>query len=249
MKRSLILSGSTSLVLLVLVGYFLTEFQKIDPRFLPSFHQTIITLYTEALKLKFWQAVSASTYRVSVGFLCSFIVAYPLVILAMINTFLKEVIFNQVEFFRYLPVPAFIPLVILWFGVNDFGKVIVIFLGTFIQMIPMFYDSSMILKRKYDAFTHALKWKPWKYIIKIIIPGTAPYIWDNARLCFGWAWTYLIMAELLGGENSIGHAIVLSQRYLKTDVTFSYILTIGIIGICTDRLMFFLKKILFRWHT
>jgi NitT/TauT family transport system permease protein len=190
----------------------------------------------------FWLDILYSFKRVLIGFGLSFIVAYPLMLVSLLNKNVKKVVFNLVEFFRYLPIPVFIPLTILWFGIGDFGKIFIIFLGTFAQMIPMFYDSANLLNNKFPAFTAALKWKKTDHIKKIIIPGSAPLIMDNARLCFGWAWTYLIIAELLGAENGMGYAIIRAQRYLATDKIFAYIITIGLIGVLIDRSIYFFKN-------
>ena len=249
MKISSFLLLLASIFIIILAWYLLTDVWGVRSIFLPSPQATFTKWLSLLTTGTFWLDVKASTYRVLMGFLFSFAVAYPLVIGSLINRNIKEVVFYQVEFFRYLPIPVFIPLTVLWFGVDDAGKLMVVFLGTFAQMIPMFYDSSMLLNRRYDAFIHALKWSRWKYIKNVIIPGAAPHVLDNARLCFGWAWTYLIIAELMGADHGIGYAIIRAQRTLNTDTIFAYILTIGIIGICTDRLMFYLKKQLFQWHT
>jgi len=196
----------------------------------------------------YWLDILYSSKRVFLGFALSFLVAYPLTLLTLLNDNIKRIVFYIVEFFRYLPIPVFIPLTILWFGVGDSGKIFVIFLGTFAQMIPMFYDSAMLLSEKFNSFSAALKWSNFDYLKHIIIPGSLPLIIDNSRLCFGWAWTYLIIAELLGANNGMGYAIIRAQRYLATDTIFAYIITIGIMGVLIDRLIKFLKIKTFRWQ-
>lgn len=237
----------TSILLVLGVWFFATTVAGVKPIFIPSIGATFSKLLTMLGTAEYWLDVQASFNRVFLGFLLSFLVAYPLVIASLLNENVKQVTFYIVEFFRYLPIPVFIPLTILWFGVDDAGKVMIIFLGTFSQMIPMFYDSTLLMENKFDAFIHGLKWTRWKYIRRIVIPGSAPYVLDNARLCFGWAWTYLVIAELLGAENGMGYAIIRAQRYLATDKIFAYIITIGVIGIIIDKGMAFARKKLFSW--
>lgn len=199
---------------------------------------------------EFWLDVYSSFVRVFLGFLLSFIISYPLAIVSLIHKPTREVIFYIVEFFRYLPIPVFIPLTILWFGVDDLSKVMIVFLGTFAQMIPMYYDSARLMDdEKFNSFIHALKWKRWKYVKKVVIPGSAPHILDDSRLCFGWAWTYLIIAELLGAENGMGYAIIRAQRYLATDKIFVYIIAIGVLGVIMDRSLVIIRQRAFKWST
>ncbi len=224
-----------------------TEFIGIQKIFLPSVQDTFKKLTQLSQTTGFWLDVGYSFLRVLLGFLLSITISYPLMVLSLYNKRIKEVVFYMVEFFRYLPIPVFIPLTILWFGVGDYGKIMIVFLGTFAQMIPMYYDSAIAMDSKFDAFTFGLKWSRFKYITKIIIPGSLPNIIDDSRLCFGWAWTYLIIAELLGAENGIGYAIIRAQRYLASDTIFAYIIVIGIIGVITDRLLVFIKNKTFKW--
>lgn len=245
--RSLLLLLATVLGILG-VWMLLSHGFEINAAFLPSPKATMMALVTKVKTAHFWLDVWTSWLRVLIGFALSFAVAYPATMAAMMSRSAKDVVFYIVEFFRYLPVPVFIPLTIFWFGVDDLSKVMIVFLGTFAQMIPMFYDSASLMDQKFDAFIHGLKWSRWRYVLRVVLPGSMPLVFDNARLCLGWAWTYLIIAELLGAENGLGFAIIRAQRYLATDEIFAYIITIGLLGILMDRLMRFLKKQLFQWQ-
>lgn len=226
---------------------FLTDVVGIKKIFLPRINDTFVFLIREFENPSFWLDLGASWFRVSVAFIISLVLAYSLVFLSLLKLSIKDSLFIIVEFFRYLPIPVFVPLTILWFGASDMGKIIIIFLGTFTQMIPMFYDSTMLVNNQYGAAKAALKWSKWMIIKKIILKGSAPYIFDNARLTLGWAWTYLVIAEMLGANHGIGYAIIRAQRYLATDKIFAYIIVIGLMGILTDRLMRLLRNKLYPW--
>ena len=233
---------------LCMCGWFgLSYVAKVNPVFIPPPHKTLKTLLILFTEFQFWKDMIASWYRVIAAFVLSVAVAYPLVIIALLNENFKRSIFLIIEFFRYLPVPVFIPLAILWFGVDNAGKIVIVFLGTFAQMVPLYYDSAMLLQHSYTAFPASLKWSRKKHLQKVIVPGSLPYIWDNSRICFGWAWTYVIIAELVGAQNGLGYAIIRAQRYLATDRIFAYIIVIGLIGVLSDRLMSYSKKRLFKW--
>ncbi|MEN3368479.1 MAG: NitT/TauT family transport system permease protein [Verrucomicrobiota bacterium] len=215
--------------------------------FLPGPVETYTVLTRLLFHEEFWLDVGASWLRVSVAFLLSLAVSYPLVLAALSSDQLRRSLFVIVEFFRYLPVPIFVPLTILWFGVADTGKVVVIFLGTFCQMIPMFYDSALIARRSYGAAAFSLKWRQWDEIRNIAIPGSAPQVFDSSRICLGWAWTYLVVAELLGAPHGIGYAIIRAQRYLATDRIFAYVIVIGLMGVLTDRVLRYVRGWVFAW--
>ena len=237
-----------SISIVLAIWFVMSYVFKVKTIYVPTPGATFSRLIDLAQTKMFWLDILYSFKRVFIGFGLSLIVAYPLMLVSLLNKNVKQVVFNLVEFFRYLPIPVFIPLTILWFGIGDIGKIFIIFLGTFAQMVPMFYDSANLLNNKFPAFAAALKWEKKDHIKKIIIPGSAPLIMDNARLCFGWAWTYLIIAELLGAENGMGYAIIRAQRYLATDKIFAYIITIGLIGVLIDRTIYYFKNKLFKWQ-
>lgn len=237
-------------LLLILLGiwYFFTNVIGVREIFLPSPDKTLSAFMGLVKQNEFWIDLGSSWYRVILGFVISFLIAYPICLLALMNTTFRDNIFYIVEFFRYLPVPVFIPITILWFGIDDMSKIVIIILGTFAQMIPMFYDSARAVEKKYSSFNFALKWSKCDYIDNVIIKGSAPAILDNSRICLGWAWTYLIVAEIVGAEHGIGYAMIRAQRYLATDRIFAYIIVIGLIGILTDRSLVYLRKRVFAWH-
>lgn len=216
--------------------------------FIPNIFKTYSTFFNLFKSNQFWFDLSASIYRVFAGFVLSLLVAYPITMATIINERSKTSILYLIEFFRYLPIPVFIPLTILWFGVGDNGKIFIIFLGTFAQMIPLFFDSAIGYKTGFSSMQASLRWDSKRILSKVIIPGSAPAIWDNSRVCLGWAWTYLVIAELLGAENGLGYSIIRSQRYLATDRIFAYIIVIGLIGVLSDRAMVYFRKRLFKWY-
>jgi NitT/TauT family transport system permease protein len=246
-KRKRLLIGA-AVIALIHFAWLVVHATGTRALFVPSIVDTYSALFALMLQRGFWLDLGFSTFRVIAGFLLSFLVAYPLVLASMLSTSIREGIFFAVEFFRYLPVPVFVPLTILWFGVGDSGKIAIVWMGTFAQMIPMFYDSAAVYLKKHESMRAALRWSPKDLLIKVVIPGSAPGVWDGMRICLGWAWTYLIVAELMGAENGLGYAVIRAQRYLATDRLFAYIIVIGLVGIASDRLMKAAKSALFKWE-
>lgn len=151
-------------------------------------------------------------------------------------------------FTRYLPVASIVPLCILWFGVGDVQKIAVITIGVVFQLVLLLsYDSSSVPKELIESgATFGLK--RHQILRRIVVPYAMPAIWDHLRISAGWAWSYLVLAELVAGNKGVGYFIVQSQRYLETEKVFAGIIFIGILGVLTDLLFRLSAKRLFRWQ-
>lgn len=188
-----------------------------------------------------------SIFRIFMGFIIAVIIGVPLGILT--GTFKSCEAFIQpvVEFVRYMPVPAFIPLIMVWVGIGESAKITVIFIGTLFQLIPMVADN---IKSVHDDLVNAgytLGASKRQVILKILIPGMMPKLMDTLRMMMGWAWTYLVVAEIVAANSGLGYSILKAQRFLKTDVIFMGIFAIGILGLITDRTFALINKKLFKW--
>jgi NitT/TauT family transport system permease protein len=82
---------------------------------------------------------------------------------------------------------------------------------------------------------------------RVVLPASAPAIWDTLRITLGWAWTWLVIAELVAASDGLGHRIIVAQRYFQTDTIFVGILVIGLLGLVMDQVMKFTGKRIFRW--
>jgi NitT/TauT family transport system permease protein len=151
-----------------------------------------------------------------------------------------------VSFARYLPASAFIPLLILWAGIGEMQKLLVIFIGSVFQLILMVAVS----RRQHAAISsrhrlHAGRHDPaWS---RVLIPIRRAEIAEILRLVLGWAWTYVIVAELIGSSSGIGHMIIDSQALLATGQIIFGIIVIGIIGLISDFAVQGAQPALFPW--
>jgi NitT/TauT family transport system permease protein len=152
-----------------------------------------------------------------------------------------------IEFLRYLPVPAFVPLIMVWVGIGEEAKIAVIFIGTLFQLIPMVADDIRSVPEDYINAAYTLGAKRFTVLRKVIIPAMMPRLMDTLRMMMGWAWTYLVVAELVAANSGLGYSILKAQRYLKTPTIFSGILIIGLLGLIIDRSFGFISKKLFAW--
>jgi NitT/TauT family transport system permease protein len=152
-----------------------------------------------------------------------------------------------ISFSRYLPASAFIPLLILWAGTGEAQKLAVIFVGSFFQIVLMVAVSVGNTRRDLVEAAYTLGASDRAIVTRVLLPAAAPEIAEISRLVLGWAWTYVIVAELIGASSGIGHMIMDSQALLNTGQIIFGIVVIGVIGLSSDFLFKALNRRLFSW--
>lgn len=194
-----------------------------------------------------WDDTRTSFVRITIGFLVSTAMALPIGILIGSYRAAEAAIEPSVDFIRYMPAVAFVPLSIVWVGVDETQKWLIIWIGTFFQQVLLVMDNVKRVPREYVDIGHTLGMKDHTVLRRVVLPASAPAIWDTLRITLGWAWTWLVVAELVAAADGLGHRIVVAQRYFQTDTIFVGILVIGLLGLIMDQVMKFTGKRLFRW--
>ncbi|PTX95140.1 ABC transporter permease [Spartobacteria bacterium LR76] len=189
-----------------------------------------------------------SFFRVTAAFALAALTAIPLGV--MIGSYRMGEAFIQpvTEFIRYIPVPALIPLLIVIFGIEETSKIMLIYLGTFFQLMLMVSDE--IRRVPYDLVqaVYTMGGTRREAVTEVLLPASWPGIVDALRLCNGWAWSWLIVAELVAANEGMGFRIVKYQRFLQTDKIFFYLVALGVIGLLLDLAFRLFSKIAFRWN-
>lgn len=195
----------------------------------------------------FAKDIGMTVWRVVGGFVLAALLALPLGV-AMGAYKPVEAFFEPfVSFARYLPASAFIPLLMLWAGIGEAQKLAVIFIGSFFQLVLMIAVAVGTTRRDLVEAAYTLGAGDAGIVRRVLIPSSAPQIAETLRLVLGWAWTYVIVAELIGASEGIGHMITDSQALLATDQIIFGILTIGVIGLVSDLAFKRLNRAMFGW--
>ncbi len=246
-KRKYTLMAVISFLVILSAWYIASASGAISEIFLPK-PQNVINYYIKAFNDgSLWENSKISIYRITLGFLYAVILGVPVGILTGTFKKFEAVIRPLCEFIRYMPVPAFLPLIMVWIGIGENAKVTVIFIGTFFQLVLMVADDAMSVPDDLINAGYTLGTKTRMAIFKIIIPAMMPRLMDTLRMMIGWAWTYLVSAELVAANTGLGYTILKSQRFLKTDAIFAGIILIGLLGLITDRIFALINKKLFHW--
>jgi len=191
--------------------------------------------------------IAITIWRVVGGFVLAAVVAVPLGILMGAYKPIEAFFEPFVSFSRYLPASAFIPLLILWAGIGELQKLLVIFIGSFFQVVLMVAIAVGSVRRDLVEAALTLGARDRGILLRVLIPASAPEIAEILRLVLGWAWTYVIVAELIGSSAGIGHMIIDSQALLATGQIIFGIIVIGIIGLISDFLFKAANRRLFPW--
>ncbi len=219
----------------------------IDPLFLPSPGRVFQAGCDLFLELSFTKDIANSVYRVMVGFIVAAMIGVPLGLIMGTFKVAEAITEPMVGFIRYMPASAFIPLFILWLGIGDVEKVAIIFVGSFFQLVLMVSVVAKNVHKDMLETAYTLGAKRFQVIRKVLLPASLPGIVDTLRIIVGWAWTYIIVAELVASASGIGYMIISSQRMLRTGNIIFGILTIGILGLITDYFFKWLYNRLFPW--
>ncbi len=219
----------------------------VSPLFLPTPGAIATRAANMAASGTLWSDAGVSFYRITVGFLISSAIAVPLGILMGTYKLAEAAVEPTVDLIRYMPAVAFLPLTILWVGIGDGQKFLIIFIGTFFQQVLLVMDNVKSVPREFVNVGYTLGLKDGAILRKVILPASAPAIFDTLRVTLGWAWTYLVVAELVAASRGLGYRIMEAQRYFQTDTIILYILVIGALGLITDFAFKIARGRLFAW--
>jgi NitT/TauT family transport system permease protein len=196
----------------------------------------------------FLSDIGMTVWRVLGGFIMASIVAIPLGIAMGAYKPIEALLEPFVSFARYLPASAFVPLLILWSGIGETQKLLVIFIGAVFQLILMIAVIVSNTRRDLVEAAYTLGAKDRGVIRRVLVPSSAPDIAETLRLVLGWAWTYVIVAELIGASSGIGYMIINSQALMATGQIIFGIIVIGVIGLISDLAFKYINRWLFAWR-
>jgi NitT/TauT family transport system permease protein len=237
----------TSIALPLSIWWLVTTVGNVDPKFLPS-----PGLVLEAFG-RLWstgellQDTVASLWRVGVGFLGAAILAIPIGLLMGSFPSIRALLEPLFGLMRYMPAPAFIPLLILYLGIGEEPKIMLIFIGVFFFNSLMVMDTVKFVPKDLIEATYMLGGNRWKTLTQVIFPHTIPGIIDACRINLAAAWQLVIVSELIAATEGLGRRISVAGRFLKTDEIFVGLIVIGLIGLLFDLLFQYFLRVSCRW--
>ncbi len=216
--------------------------------FLPPPDEVVKSLLYLIFEKELLQAVGVSALRIAKAFGLSVAVAMPLGIMMgsfeSVNRFFDPIMAPM----RYLPITAFIPLLILWFGIDESQKIAFLFLGTVVFLLPVVVDAIRAVPEELVQTAFTLGATKAQVIRTVLLPAALPQIFDSFRVMNAIAWTYIILAEIVNPQNGVGYILRLAEQHTKPAWSFAGILVVGVIGLLTDLVIRGVNGVLFRWR-
>lgn len=228
---------------------------RVNPVYLPPPHKVLVAVYT-SFKTEprrpgdpwLHQSLAHSIRVVFWGFFLSSVIGVPLGIFCGVFDFCSKLTEPFMEFFRYMPAPVFGALAVAVLGINDAPKVAIIFIGTFFQQVLVIANTTRLLPRPLLEAAQTLGAKGFTLFKKVVLPAIAPHVFVDIRILLGWAWTYLIVAEVVGTSTGITWFINQQAKYRIYENVYAAILMIGLIGLFTDMFLAWIGRNVFVWN-
>ena len=246
-RRLYWLFAASGLLLPLGLWWMLASIAVVDRIFLPGPADVFARLVTWYMEDDLLSDMGISIYRVTSGFLLSAVIALPLALTIGTYRPVQALLEPLTDFIRYMPAVAFIPLVMLWVGIEESSKIAIIFIGTFFQMVLMMAEDVRRVPLAQIEAAQTMGARGGETVKLVIFQSAKPALMDTLRVTMGWAWTYLVVAELVAANSGLGYSILKAQRFLQTDKIFVGIILIGLIGLVMDQLFRLAHRKAFPW--
>lgn len=236
---------------LIFVWWLVTQIGLIKPLFLPS-PMAVIDAFLVVLKdgftgASFWEHTWISTLRVFGAFLLACVVGIPLGIAMGMSPVARGVFDPPIEFYRPIPPLAYLPLMIIWFGIDELSKVLLIFLSV---LAPMALGAragvkSAAIEQIHAAYSFGAT--RWQVIRMVILPSAMPEIFTAMRIGIGFGWTTLVAAEMVASTAGLGYMVLSASKFLQTPIVIMGIIVIAAIAYAFDHLVRFVERRVVPW--
>ncbi|WP_084604705.1 ABC transporter permease [Desulfonatronum thioautotrophicum] len=245
------LISAASIVTLMGLWWLVTTLHLVEPLFMPSpetvaktFHHVLFQGYRGTTLL---EHLGYSMYRVLTGFGLAVATAVPLGLIMGRNAILRAVVDPLIEMYRPLPPLAYYTLLIVWLGIGDTSKIALLYLAAF----PPIYISTMTAVRQVPISriecARCLGISGWPLLRRVIFPSALPGIFIGLRVSIGFTYTTLVSSEIVAAVNGIGWLVLDAGRFLRTDLIFVGIITMGATGLLLDRLIRIMETLVVPW--
>lgn len=220
---------------------------SLDSPYMPSFFASAALLPAALVSSETYVAFSESLTVVIIGYLFSVLAALPTALICVGSRRASSVLLPVHEFIRYIPVAALVPLALVWLGVGQTSKAFLIFVGTYFQLVFLYYSDLRETPKEARETGLALGLSPLAVLLKIQLAESLPRIWGSSRIAFAWAWSYLLVAEVINPNEGVGFQLQQAVRFDQPAILV-WLFLIGLLGLAVDGLFRAAGHRLFPWH-
>lgn len=239
------------IAVLLFIWWLVTEAGWIKPLFLPS-PQGVLNAFLVVLNdgftgASFWEHTWISTARVFGAFLLACVIGIPMGIAMGMSPVARGIFDPPIEFYRPIPPLAYLPLMIIWFGIDETSKVLLIFLSVFapVALGARAGVKSAAIEQIHAAYSFGAT--RWQVIRMVIVPSAMPEIITAMRIGIGFGWTTLVAAEMVASTSGLGYMVLSASKFLQTSTVIMGIVVIAAIAYAFDHLMRFVERRVVPW--
>ena len=233
------------------VWWLVTHLGLIKPLFLPSpaavWQQFVEYLTGAANDKPLWDHLVASVLRVTVAFWAAFLTAVPVGIAMGMSRVARGIFDPPIEFYRPLPPLAYLPLIIIWFGIDEVPKVLLIYLACFAPLALAARSGMKSAAPEQINAAYSMCASYGQVIRHVILPSALPEILVGMRIAIGFGWTTLVAAEMVAANVGLGQMVLNASNFLRTDIVIMGIIVIGIVAYAFDLFMRWVERKLVPW--
>lgn len=251
-SRQLTLSLAT-LVVILAVWWTVTALQLIGPLFLPPPEQVLQKLIAIAgpqgfMDATLWQHLAASLTRVVLALLAAVIIGIPVGIAMALSPTVRGILDPIIELYRPVPPLAWLPLMVIWFGIGETSKILLIYLAIFAPVAMSVMAGVKSAQQVRLRAARSLGASRMQVLWFVILPGALPEILTGLRIGLGVGWSTLVAAELIAATRGLGFMVQSAGEFLATDVVLAGIAVIAVIAFLLELGLRALQRRLTPWH-
>jgi len=235
-------------VLLIVVWQIASQSGWLSTRILPSPEAILITFWKLSASGELWQHLAISSWRAAVGFTIGGSIGLILGLITGMSRLGERLLDTSVQMLRNVPHLALIPLVILWFGIDESAKIFLVALGTMFPIYLNTYHGIRNVDRGLVEMARSYGLSGWSLLIQVVLPGALPSIMVGVRFALGLMWLTLIVAETISANSGIGYLAMNAREFLQTDVVVVAIILYALLGKLADVCALLLERVWLRWH-
>lgn len=235
-------------ILLIVVWQIASQTGWLSNRILPSPEAIVVTFWNLSASGELWQHLAISSWRAAVGFSIGGSIGLILGLITGMSRLGERLLDTSVQMLRNVPHLALIPLVILWFGIDESAKIFLVALGTMFPIYLNTYHGIRNIDRGLVEMARSYGLSDWSLFIQVVLPGALPSIMVGVRFALGLMWLTLIVAETISANSGIGYLAMNAREFLQTDVVVVAIILYALLGKLADVCALLLERVWLRWH-
>lgn len=234
--------------LLIVVWQIASQTGWLSTRILPSPEAIVVTFWKLSVNGELLQNLAISSWRAAIGFGIGGSIGLVLGLITGMSRLGERLLDTSVQMLRNVPHLALIPLVILWFGIDESAKIFLVALGTMFPIYLNTYHGIRNIDRGLVEMARSYGLSGWSLFIQVVLPGALPSIMVGVRFALGLMWLTLIVAETISASSGIGYLAMNAREFLQTDVVVVAIILYALLGKLADVSAQLLERVWLRWH-